>query len=58
MILLNATVLQKAMANISEVMAEQKDHLIALDQRNGDGDPGDLHGVWFRSRERVSQPER
>lgn len=38
--MLTVGMLRRIMQNISDVMAREKDYLIALDQRNGDGDLG------------------
>lgn len=38
--MLNAATLRIAMAEIAKTMAEQKQYLVELDQRNGDGDLG------------------
>jgi dihydroxyacetone kinase-like protein len=46
---MNVQTLNKAMKSVSDVMAANKDYLVELDQRNGDGDLGISMAAGFKA---------
>lgn len=46
---MNAVSLKQAMSCVSDIMSENKDYLVMLDQRNGDGDLGISMAAGFKA---------